>query len=502
MSDLLLALDQGTTSSKALLVDGRARVVASSSVPLAIASPRPGWVEQDADALYSSVLEALAKTLAREPDAHIAGVAVSNQRETVVAWDAATGRPLGPALSWQDARGEAACAALDTPAHRALVRERTGLELSAMYSAPKIAWLLNAIGRLSGVRVGTVDAWLVDRLTGGTTYAIEAGNASRTLLLNLQTLDWDADLCALFGIDPGVLPPVRPSTGPWGATRGVPGLPDGVPIAAVLGDSHAALFGHGVLAGDQAPAKATFGTGSSVMAPASGADARRDGVSTTLAWLTDAPRYAHEANILYAGAGIDWLAGTLGLASGPELSALAATVPDSGGATFVPALNGLAAPWWEPTAVGTLTGLSVRTTRAHLARAGLDAVAHQVCDILDVMDADGALPLLHAGGGATASGLLMQTQADLLGRPLLVSSVADISALGAAALAASALGLDFTPDADLAGTLVRPSPDYSPADRAADRARWSDALARAGVRTTQGDQQPSATEPPPDGVPA
>ncbi|WP_342372846.1 FGGY family carbohydrate kinase [Propioniciclava soli] len=477
----VLALDQGTTSSKALVVTPSGRVLGTGSCPVGIGSPRPGWVEQDATELAHSVEVAARRALDEAGTVDILGVAISNQRESVVAWDARTRDVVGPMISWQDQRGDAACRALATPTTEALVRERSGLELGSMFSASKIAWFAQHADAGADLRVGTVDTWLLDRLTGGATYATEAGNASRTLLLNVAGLNWDADLCGLFGVDPAILPAVRPSTGPWGTTRNFAGLPDATPILAVLGDSHAALFGHWALEPGAAVGKATYGTGSSIMLPVDDPGARLDGIATTLAWQAPAPLWALEGNILYAGAGMDWLARTLGVRPGADFSALAAEASGSRSAVFVPALNGLGAPWWEAGAVGTLTGLDAASTRAEIARAGLESVAHQVCDVVEAMDPDATQRQLHAGGGATASAALMQIQADLLGRSLLVSSHADISAIGAAALAFDAAGSRLVPDATLAPRVVHPSDAFSADDRRATRGRWRDALTRAGV---------------------
>ncbi|MGC3953125.1 MAG: FGGY family carbohydrate kinase [Propionicimonas sp.] len=481
MTTGVLALDQGTTSSKALLIDPvTLSVLGAASRPVAIGSPRLGWVEQDAAELWESVRAAAEQVLVEHPEVELAGIAISNQRESVTAWDR-NGLPLGPVVSWQDQRGAELCSRLTSAETIERVQARTGLELTAMYSASKLRWLIDAMGDLSGVRLGTIDAWLLDRLTGGAVYAIEAGNASRTLLFDLAGLDWDDEMCALFEVPRELLPQVRRSAGPWGVTRGVPGIPDGVPILAVLGDSHAALYGHWALAPEHSnTGKATYGTGSSVMLPAQGADARRAGVSTTLAWWLDAPLWAHEANILYSGGGLDWLATLLGVSGGRELSELGAGAGDSGTAVFVPALNGLGAPWWEPAAVGTLTGLAAGTTRAQVAWAGLESVAHQICDVVDVMDPDRQQGTLHAGGGATTSDLLMQLQADLLGRDLLVSTVADISPLGAGALAARGLGI--LPRPSTPGRRFTPSEDFTVERRAEQRHRWRTALERAGVR--------------------
>jgi glycerol kinase len=482
MREAVLALDQGTTSSKALLIDPTTlEVLASAARPLTMAFPRQGWVEQDASQVWESVRESAAEALARRPDVRAVAVAISNQRESVVAWDGATGTPIGPLVSWQDQRGVDLCRGLSTPGNVALVGQRTGLELNAMYSAAKLRWLVDQAKGQGGVRFGTVDAWLLDRLTNGQTYAIEAGNASRTLLFDIAKLSWDSDLCALFGVPETVLPEVRRSSGPWGTTQGVSGIPDEVPILAVLGDSHAALYGHWALAPDYpAAGKATYGTGSSIMVPANEVGERRSGVSMTLAWLLDEPLWAYEANILYSGAGMDWLGKALGVAGGRGLSELAASTTDSAGAVFVPALNGIGAPWWEPDAVGTLTGLTARTERAHLARAGLESVAHQICDVLDTMDPGNELELLHVGGGATASDLLMQLQANLLGRELLVATVADISPLGAGALAGEVLGIHPTPQAAHPVRFL-PDPAFTTERRQAERTRWRNALTSAGV---------------------
>lgn len=479
---LVLALDQGTTSSKALLLDAAGHVLAAGSCPLGIASPRPRWVEQDADELWASVVTAARRALEQVPDAEVLGIAISNQRESVVAWDAVTRRPVGPMISWQDQRGDAAWRALGPDAH-AVVRRGSGLELGSMYSASKIAWFLDHHPG-ADLRVGTVDTWLLDRLTGGAEYATEAGNASRTLLFDIVAQAWSPELGAVFGVDTDRLPGICPSVGPWGGTRGFAGLPDNTPILAILGDSHAALFGHWALEPSAgAVGKATYGTGSSIMLPVDDPALRVDGVGTMLAWQAPAPLWALEGNILYSGAGIDFLARTLGVAPGRAFSALAAEATTSRGAVFVPALNGLGAPWWEASAVGTLTGLDAATTRPEIALAGLEAVAHQVADVVEAMDPDGRQPALHAGGGATASDLLMQIQANLLGRTLLVSSHADISAVGAAALAFDAAGMTLAPDADLAPRRIEPEASHTPHDRAAARDRWRDALVRAGVPT-------------------
>lgn len=480
--DLVLAIDQGTTSSKALLVDASGRVVASAARPLSIHSPRPGWVEQDASELWASVADAVGEVLLDHTGSELLGVAISNQRETVVAWDSDSGEPLGPAISWQDQRGDALCRRLATGPNSELVRTRSGLELGSMFSASKVAWFLEQHPGRAGTRIGTVDSWLVDRLTAGEVYATEAGNASRTLLYDIAGQSWSQALGDLFGVDTARLAPVLPSVGPWGVARGVPGLPDGTPILAVLGDSHAALYGHRALAPDRmAVGKATYGTGSSVMMPVDAPSVRVGGISTTLAWQAPETLWALEGNILYSGAGLDWLARLLGLSPGAEFSAVAETAAGSRGVVFVPALNGLGAPWWASSAVGTLTGLTGSTTPAEVAFAGIEAVAHQICDVVDAMDPQRLQPAIHAGGGAARSKLLMQTQADLLGRTVLRSSIPDVSALGAAALGFRVAGVPFEPASELAPHEVRPSPAVTEDERAARRLAWREALVGAGV---------------------
>lgn len=480
--ELVLALDQGTTSSKALALDASGRVVASAARPLSIRAMDGGRVEQDLGELWRSVADCAADVAGQVGAGRIVAIGVTNQRESVGAWTQ-EGTPLAPLVSWQDARASQRAATLVTAENCELVRRVSGLELNALYSALKLAWLLDhtASSAAGPARIGTVDTWLVDRLTGGATYAIEAGNASRTLLLDVTTRDWNDELCALFGVDRAALPPVVDSDARWGVTSGVAGLPDGIPITAVLGDSHAALNGHWSIAPDHAETpKATYGTGSSIMAGAPEGSSRRPGVSTTLAWvLGGRAQYAYEGNILYSGAGLDWLARTLGLTGGADLSRLGAEATNMG-CTFVPALGGIGAPWWAPGALGTLTGLTAGTERTHIARAGLESVAHQVCDVVDAMDPAGEFGALHAGGGATASDVLMQIQANLLGRTLLVARTPDISSVGVAVAAGRSVGFDIAPPAD-AVRRIEPDMTFTPTHRHQARAQWRDALERAGV---------------------
>jgi len=462
----VLAIDQGTTNSKAVLVSSEGAVLATGSAPVGLSTPQPGWVEQDADDIWQSVLQAISGCLAAASSVDIVGIALSTQRESVVGWNLA-GEAVGPVIGWQDVRTAAWCSGLPSSVD-AFVRSRTGLRVDAMFSAPKLRWLLE---HTRPDRVGTVDSWLIHRLTGCREHLTDAGNASRTLLYDVLDLDWSTSLLEAFDVPRSVLPEVRASNGGFGTTSGVPGLRDGLPIVAVLADSHAAMYGQGCTQAGMI--KATYGTGSSVMTPVDAFVA--DGC--TLAWLTDKPLYALEGNIVSSGAALAWTASLLGLPNVGALVELAATVPSAGDVVLVPAFAGLGAPHWDRNARAALTGMSSSTTRAHVARACVDAVAQQICDIVDTIP--GTPGRLRADGGATVSDLLMQTQADLLGHPVEAADVAEISALGTAELAWTTLGATT----DWATT--RPTRLFTPtinADaRATRRTHWATAVAT--VRT-------------------
>ncbi len=466
----VLAVDQGTTNSKAVLVGVDGAVLGAGAAPVGLSTPRPGWVEQDADDIWSSVLRAVEQAIAGADSVDLVGIALSTQRESVVGWSRSTGRAAAPVIGWQDVRTSAWCSQLPAAVDN-LVRSRTGLRVDAMFSAPKINWLLSRLDP-ADLHVGTVDSWLIHQLTGGGEHLTEAGNASRTLLYDVPELDWSAELLDAFGVPRSVLPEVRASDAGFGTTLGVPGLPDGIPIVAVLGDSHAAMYGQGCRSAGMV--KATYGTGSSVMTPVG--SFVPDGC--TLAWLTERPVYALEGNIVSSGAALAWTAELLGLPDVGALVELAATVPDADGVTLVPAFAGLGAPHWDRNARAAITGMSTATTRANIARACVDAVAHQICDITDWIGTTGVpLRRLRADGGATASGLLMQTQADLLGFPVEVSDVAEISALGAAELAWTTLG-QRTGWAEQRPTRVF-EPTLDQTGREQQRAHWANAIASA-----------------------
>ncbi|MBI4899671.1 MAG: glycerol kinase [Actinobacteria bacterium] len=471
----VLAVDQGTQSTKALLV-GRDHSVSRRAVAgLERDFPRPGWVEQDAEAIWDSVLTAVAGL--GDAEVEVDAIALATQRETVLAWDTTTGRPLGPALSWQDQRAVEVCERLADLAD--VVAETTGLLLDPMFSAAKIAWLLDAYdparaGCRSGrVKVGTIDSWLLWRLTGR--HLSEAGNASRTSLLDIASLSWDPGLCEAFGVPVECLPEVVSSMPMVPTTRALGPVPAGTPVAAVLGDSHAALFANaGWRPGS---VKASYGTGSSIMAVSHATEAA--GLCRTVAWDgPDGVTRALEGNIRSSGATLTWLCGLLGV-SAPELSALAAT--GSPAVHLVPAFGGLGAPHWDSQAVGLLDGLDMGTSRGDLARAALESVAFQVSDVLEAVAAAGTpATIVLADGGATASDLLMQWQADLAQATVVVSDEPELSALGAADLAGLALGSWSVADLE---TMDRPRHEFTPAVSAADavsaRDGWTLAVSRS-----------------------
>jgi glycerol kinase len=483
----LLVVDQGTTNTKALLVEPvTGSVLASAARAVGIAFPAPGWVEQDAAQLRDATLDAARACLAARPDLALEAIAISSQRESVVCWDKATGKALGPVLGWQDARTAAWCAGLERarPGAGRLVRERTGLSLDPMYSAPKMRAALDGAvaggARAADVALGTVDSWLLRCLTGE--HLTELGNASRTLLLNLETCAWDPELVELFGLPAGALGAPRGSDAGFGRTLPGGALPGGVPVVAVLADSHAAMYQQGCTA--PGTGKATYGTGSSVMAPTASAKEAPAGITTTLAWHVDGePTFAREGNVVASGSALDWMAAAIGgpggATGGAFLTELARGVPDAGGVTFVPAFSGLGAPYWDRDATGLLTGVTAGTTRAHLARAALEAVAHQVTDVVEAIESDGLarIDVLRADGGATRSSLLMQVQADLLRRPVQVGDAPEASALGVATLARRTLG--YAAEA----AHVRAQFDPGRDDPAAARDRWARAVARSRATT-------------------
>jgi glycerol kinase len=484
MKPHVLAIDQGTSSTKALLMDAYGEVVARAEVPLAQSHPGPGLVEQDAEALLDSVRTAAADCVQDTDPRTVAGVALSTQRESVVLWDAATGRPVAPLVSWQDQRGSERAALLVRAGKSEEIRRRTGLPLDPMFSALKMAALLDehdpsrTRSRAGALRLGTVDAYLLQALTGEP--VTEIGNASRTQLVDLTAGDWDDDLLRLFDVPRPALSRIVPSTGPFGKLRGLAPLLDGTPVLTVMGDSHAALFAH---AGWRpGTVKVTYGTGSSVMVVTRDPKPTEQ-VCSTIAWSMGLPVYAREANIRSTGRTLTWLADLLGTTP-VELIRLAADA-EAGDITLVPAFGGIGAPWWDANAVPVLAGFDLGTGRAQLARAALESVALQVADVL------AALPGLRhvvADGGLSRSDALMQLQADISGITVTRTGHHELSAAGAAHLAGLHIGLWTTDELEeRADSDLRTfTPAWDGAQRGSAAARWHRRLAAARELGTGG----------------
>ncbi|MCA9675963.1 MAG: glycerol kinase GlpK [Kofleriaceae bacterium] len=455
----VIAIDQGTTGTTVLILDEELRLRGRGYREFPQIYPQPGWVEHDPEAIWASVTGALGQALAaaKLAPADIAAIGITNQRETSVLWDRATGHPVHNAIVWQDRRTADACAAIKARGVEARVRELTGLPVDPYFSGTKIRWILDqdpALAARAGrgeLAFATIDGFLIHRLTGGQAHAVDVTNASRTLLCELRTMTWSDELCGLLGVPRELLPTVVPSSGTIGVTRGVPGLPDGVPICGVAGDQQAALFGQACF--EPGDAKCTFGTGAFIlMNTGTEPVPSHAGLVTTVAWkLGDGEvAYALEGSAFIAGAAVQWLRDGLGLiGSAAEIEALARSVPDAGGVVVVPAFTGLGAPHWRPEARGLISGLTRGTTRAHLARATLEGIALQNVDILRAMERDSgrSLRALKVDGGAAANDLLMQYQADVLGVAISRPEVVETTALGAAYLAGLAAGVWTDKDA-------------------------------------------------------
>ncbi len=456
---MILAVDQGTTATTCLVVDEELHIAGRGSCELPQHFPRPGWVEHDPQEIWDSVVAAAAAALASadlEPAA-LDVVAIANQRETTLLWDRRTGEAVARAIVWQDRRTADRCAALD----HELIRTRTGLVPDPYFSATKLEWLLQRHDA-RGLAFGTVDSWLAWRLTGGARHVTDVTNASRTMLCSLHTRDWDDELLDLFGVERSLLPEIVGSADEVGEGEL---LGTRVVIRGMAGDQQAALFGHGCHTAGEG--KATYGTGSFVLVH-TGLDASPPphGLLRTVA----ADGLALEGAVLVAGAALQWLRDGLAvIGDADESEALARSVDDTGGVVFVPALAGLGSPWWDAGARGLITGLTRGTSRAHLVRAALEAIAHQVADVVEALP--DPMHVLRADGGATRNAFLMQLQADLLGLPVQVAAEQETTALGVAALAAGG-------DARVpAGAVFEPRLD--PAAAAEQRLRWRTALARA-----------------------
>ena len=448
----ILAIDQGTTNTKALLVNDAGVVVSRATRPLRQTFPHPGWVEQDAAAIWQSVREAIDECLQATGEHELAALAISNQRESVMLWDRRTGRPIGPVVIWQCRRTASFCEGLRESGMEKTLRERTGLTIDPLFSASKARWLLDNVegARVKAERgelcLGTMDSWALWNLTGGAVHACDVTNASRTQLFDLRQLKWDEELLALFGIPAAILPEVNSSSAVYGASASIGKLPAGVPIASLIGDSHAALYGQAGF--EPGTVKATYGTGSSLMTLTAEPVISEQGLSTTIAWAIAAEsqqvHYALEGNISATGAAAQWLGEFLGLPDpARDVARLASDAPGAEGLYLVPAFVGLGAPYWNEAARGLLTGLTRGTTAAQVARATIESIAYQIRDVFDVMaaTAPAGLSALLADGGGSSNDALMQFQADILGCPVLRCEAPDVSALGAAYLAGLAVEL-------------------------------------------------------------
>ena len=483
----IAAIDQGTTSSRCMIFDAAGAVAASAQVEHRQIFPRPGWVEHDAREIWANVSGVVSAAMAKLDLAprDLAAVGITNQRETTVLWDRATGEPIANAIVWQDTRTDALCQALAGEVGQDRFRDRTGLPLATYFSGPKIRWLLDSIAgaREAAARgdilFGTIDSWLIWKLTGR--HVTDVTNASRTLLMNLVTLDWDEVLLEAVGVPRAMLPEIRSSAEVYGVARGVL---EGTPVAAALGDQQAALFGQTCFAPGEG--KCTYGTGAFLLLNTGERPvASANGLLTTVGYrIGEAPAvYALEGSIAVAGSLVQWLRDNLRLiSSAAEIETLARSVEDNGGCYLVPAFSGLFAPHWRSDARGVIAGLTAYVTAGHIARAALEAVAWQVREVADAMAADSGQPLtlLKADGGMTANELLMQFQADVLDVPVARPAIAETTCLGAAYAAGLAVG--FWPDLETLRGQWREDAQWRPAmapdHRAAEYANWNKAVTR------------------------
>jgi glycerol kinase len=493
----VLALDQGTTGSTALVVDPDGAVRARGYAELPQHYPQPGWVEHDPGQIWSTIGQAASQAIASAgiAPAEIAAVGITNQRETTIVWERATGRPVHNAIVWQCRRTAAFCDRLKADGVEPEIRRKTGLLVDPYFSGTKIRWLLDHDAALrpraerGELCFGTVDSWLLWQLTGGAVHATDPSNASRTLCYDIHTRRWDEGLCRILGVPMALLPEVKPSAGVFGATAAGRGaaagepLPSGVPVAGIAGDQQAALFGQACF--EPGMAKNTYGTGCfALLNTGERAVVSREGLLTTVAWTVEGvTSYALEGAVFIAGAAVQWLRDGLGIIrSAAETQGLAESVADTGGVYLVPAFVGLGAPYWDPYARGTVVGITRGTTRAHLARATLEAIAYQSRDVLDTMRRESGVPLttLRVDGGAAANDFLCQFQADVLGVEVLRPSVTETTGLGAAYLAGVGAGLWKSRDLGGRWKLERKfTPAMSPAAREAAYAGWRRAVERA-----------------------
>ena len=492
MAKYVLAIDAGTTGVTALILDSRLSVKGKANLEFRQIFPRPGWVEHDLEDIWAATLKVMGLALrqAAAKPGDLQAIGITNQRETTLLWDRRSGRPIHNAIVWQDRRTAELCNELKAHGKEPWVREKTGLVLDAYFSGTKLRWLLDNV---KGARAraesgdlcfGTIDSALLWKLTGGAVHATDVTNASRTLLMDLHKRAWDDELCALFGVPRAVLPEIRPSAGVFGRTKGVRGLPDGIPIAGIAGDQQSAMVGQACFA--EGEAKCTYGTGAFLLMNAGPKPVTsKHGLLSTVAWqIGDEVAYALEGSAFVAGAVVQWLRDGLGLfKKSGEVEALAASVRDSGGVTFVPALAGLGAPHWRQEARGLICGIDRGVTKAHIARAALEGVAFEIYDLAQAMaqDIGKPMPMFRVDGGASQNDLLMQFQADLLQTPIERPRMIETTALGAAFLAGLGTGMwagvKELKSAWRAGKQFRPKMKSDV--REAHLARWKNAVQRA-----------------------
>jgi glycerol kinase len=487
----ILALDQGTTSSRAIVFDHDGAIVAVGQLEFQQIFPKPGWVEHDPSEIWATqiavAVEALGRAHVRPRD--IAAIGITNQRETTVVWDRETGDPIYNAIVWQDRRTADFCDRLKRSGHEEFIRERTGLVIDAYFSGSKVAWILDNVAgararaEAGKLAFGTIDSWLVWKLTSGATHITDVSNASRTLLFNINTQKWDEDLLALLGVPASMLPGVRPSSEVYGHVSTTLGVAE-VPVAGIAGDQQAALFGQ--MCVSRGLTKNTYGTGCFLLQNTGERPvASQHRLLSTVAWqISGKTMYALEGSVFIGGAVVQWLRDGLGIIKkSSDVEALALSVPDNGGVYVVPAFAGLGAPHWDPYARGTIVGITRGTTAGHLARAAVESIAFQVADLLDAMRSDSGLELteLRVDGGAAANDALLQYQADLLGVAVVRPKVTETTALGAAYLAGLAVG--FWESIDALARHWRADRRFEPSmpapQAAARRAEWHEALNRS-----------------------
>ena len=491
-SGYIIALDQGTTGTTAVLVDGSGRPVWSVSQEIEQIYPKPGWVEHNPAELFESCVEVAAELL-EEMEVHpraVRAIGITNQRETALVWDRATGEPVMNAIVWQCRRTVPLCQSMVSRGLEPMVREKTGLPIDPYFSATKFRWILDAIpygqarAEAGELACGTVDSWLVWQFTNGTTHITDVTNASRTMLFNIHTLDWDPDLLDEFAIPRAMLPEVRSSSEVYGYASGELFAGQGIPIAGIAGDQQASLFGQACF--QPGMAKNTYGTGSFVLMNTGAKPVTSEhGLLSTVAWqIGDDVTYALEGSIFSTGATVQWLRDGLGIIrTASEVEALAVSVPDNGGVYIVPAFTGLGAPHWDMHARGTIVGLTRGSTKAHIARAALESTAYQTRDVLDAMASDTGLEIssLRVDGGGTVNDFLMQFQSDMLDFPIERSESQETTALGSAYLAGLAVG--FWKDQGEISSLWRAGTKYLPSMEEQSRKSLQETWSRAVTRS-------------------